>query len=56
MPSIFYDEWRAAEQIWSNPARTRPISPLDIVVKRLKWTLYGAFHALPGTKWATPAL
>ncbi len=37
MLGIFYDEWHENEQIWSNPFGTRPISPLDVVAKCLKW-------------------
>ena len=37
MPSIFDDEWRKTGPIWSNPFGTRPIWPLNIVAKGLKW-------------------
>jgi len=42
MPSIFDDEWAGNGQIRANPFGTRPISPLDGVVKRLKCRHYGA--------------
>jgi len=37
MPGIFDDEQRETEPIWSNPAGTRIIWPLDVVAKGLKW-------------------
>ena len=37
MQRIFNDEGGVSEQIWPNPFGTRPISPLDVVAKRLKW-------------------
>jgi len=43
MLGIFDDEWAGNGQIRTNPFGTRPISPLDGVVKRLKCWHYGAF-------------
>ena len=37
MPGIFDDERRGTGPIWSNPRRTRPMWPLDVVAKGLKW-------------------
>ena len=37
MPGIFDDEWRVSGAIRSNPEGTRPIWPLDVVAKGLKW-------------------
>ena len=37
MPGIFDDERRVTGPIWPNPYRTRPIRPLDVVAKGLKW-------------------
>ena len=37
MSGIFDDERRETEPIWSNPGGTRPICPLDVVAKGLKW-------------------
>ena len=37
MPGIFDDERRVSGAIWSNPFGTRPIWPLDVVAKGLKW-------------------
>jgi len=37
MPGIFDDERRISGAIWSNPFGTRPILPLDVVAKGLKW-------------------
>ncbi len=37
MPGIFDEEQRVTGPIWPNPCRTTPISPLDGVIKRLKW-------------------
>ena len=37
MPGIFDDERRVRGAIWSNPRGTRPIWPLDVVAKGLKW-------------------
>ena len=37
MATIFDDERRVSKSIWSNPAGTRPIWPLDVVAKGLKW-------------------
>ncbi len=37
MLRIFDDELCESGQIWSNPKGTRPITPLDVVMKRLKW-------------------
>jgi len=51
MWGIFGDEWAGNGQIRANPVRTRPISPLDGVVKRLKCRHYSAFGPVifPGT-------
>ena len=37
MQRIFDDEGDDSGQNWSNPFGTKPISPLDVVAKRLKW-------------------
>ena len=37
MQRIFDDERRVTGPIWSNPGGTRPIWPLDVVAKGLKW-------------------
>ena len=37
MQCIFDDEWRVTGPIWPNPSGTRPIWPLDVVAKGLKW-------------------
>ena len=37
MPGIFDDDRRVSGAIWSNPYRTWPIWPLDVVAKSLKW-------------------
>ena len=37
MQRIFNDEGGVSGQIWPNPFGTKPISPLDVVAKRLKW-------------------
>ncbi len=37
MPGIFDDECRLRGAIWTNPEGTRPIWPLDVVAKGLKW-------------------
>ena len=37
MRSIFDDELRETGQIWPNPFRTWPLSPLSIVANGLKW-------------------
>ncbi len=37
MQRIFDDEGGDSGQIWPNPFGTKPISPLDVVAKRLKW-------------------
>ncbi len=37
MQRIFNDEGSVGGQIWPNPFGTKPISPLDVVAKRLKW-------------------
>ncbi len=37
MQRIFNDEGGVSGQIRSNPFGTEPISPLDVVAKRLKW-------------------
>jgi len=43
MWGIFDDEWAGNGQNRANPVRTRPISPLDGIGKRLKYRHYGAF-------------
>ena len=37
MQRIFDDERRVTEPSWPNPCGTRPIWPLDVVAKGLKW-------------------
>ena len=37
MPGIFDDEWRETGPIRPNPEGTRPMWPLDVVAKGLKW-------------------
>ena len=37
MQRIFNDEGNDSGRIWSNPFGTKPISPLDVVAKHLKW-------------------
>ncbi len=50
MQRIFDDEQRVIEQIWSNSFGTRRISPLDIVMNRLKWRALRRVSCLASNK------
>ncbi len=50
MQCIFDEEHRATGPIWPNPFGTRRISPLDGVMKRLKWRALRRVSCLAGNK------
>ncbi len=46
MPGIFNDEHRVPGPIWPNPFGTRPLCPMDVVAKSLKWSTLPRFSRL----------
>ncbi len=46
MLGIFDDERRGPQPIWPNACGTRPLVPLDVVAKSLKWSTLRRFPRL----------